>query len=84
MLYSFVQDPNNNNQPLFVVVGFVTARVLSASVGNAPMSETLSQITMVLEPSALITETAVADRSRRDLGPRSLYNPYIARVRIVE
>jgi len=84
MLYSFVPDPNNNNNPTFAVVGFVAARVLSVTVGNVPMSSTLSQVTIVLQPSALITETAVTARHRRDLGPRSLYNPYIARVRIVE
>jgi hypothetical protein len=84
MLYSFVPDPNNNNNPTFAVVGFVAARALSVTVGNVPMSNTLSQVTIVLQPSALIAETMVAARHRRDLGPRSLYNPYIARVRIVE
>jgi hypothetical protein len=77
MLYSFVQDPNNNNKPTFAVIGFVVARVMHAT-------STAGQVTVVLQPSVLITDTAVTDFARRDLGPRSLYNPYVARVRIVE
>jgi hypothetical protein len=75
MLYSFVQDQNNN--PTFAVVGFVVARVMQVLSANG-------QVSAVLQPSVLITDTAVTDYTLRDLGPRSLYNPYIARVRLVE
>jgi hypothetical protein len=77
MLYSFLQDPNNNNKTTFAVVGFVVARVMH--VGGAE-----GQVSVVLQPSVLITDTAVTDFARRDLGPRSLYNPYVARVRVIE
>jgi hypothetical protein len=77
MLYSFVQDPNSNNSPTFAVVGFVVARVMQATSAGG-------QVTVVLQPGVLIADTAVTDFRLRDLGPRSLYNPYVARVRIVE
>ncbi len=75
MLYSFVQDQNHN--PTFAVVGFVVARVMRALSASG-------QVSAVLQPSVLITDTAVTDYTLRDLGPRSLYNPYVARVRLVE
>jgi hypothetical protein len=75
MLYSFVQDQNHN--PTFAVVGFVVARVMRAVSADG-------QVSAVLQPSVLITDTAVTDYTLRDLGPRTLYNPYVARVRLVE
>jgi hypothetical protein len=59
------------------VIGFVVARVMSVTADG----ETLR---LVLQPSVLVTDTAVTDWTLRDLGPRSLYNPYVARLRFVE
>jgi hypothetical protein len=77
MLYSFVQDPNGNRSPTFAVVGFVAARVMQVTSSGG-------HVTAVLQPGVLITDTAVTDPKLRNLGPRSLYNPYVARVRFVE
>jgi len=75
MLYSGV--PSTGNNPTLNVVGFVVARVMSVAGGGG-------SVTIVLQPSVLVTDTAVTDWTLRDLGPRSLYNPYIARLRFVE
>jgi hypothetical protein len=77
LLYSGVN--NNQNHPTVIVVGFVVARIMSVSGGTGG-----SGVTLVLQPSVLVTDTAVTDWTLRDLGPRSLYNPYLGRVRLVE
>ena len=76
LLYSQVQGTSGN---LTVnVVGFVVARVMSAQL-------TGGSLTIVLQPSVLvIDEKAVTDWTLRNNGPRSLYNPYLARLRFVE
>jgi hypothetical protein len=75
MLYSGV--PSGGNNPTVNVVGFVVARVMSATASNGV-------VTMTLQPSVLVTDKAVTDWTLRNLGPRTLYNPYIARLRFVE
>jgi hypothetical protein len=75
LLYSQVPGTGTNRVN---VVGFVVARVMSAQVTGA-------SLTIILQPSVLvIDEKAVTDWTLRNNGPRSLYNPYIARLRFVE
>ena len=75
------------------IVGFVAARVLQVTTQQSNNHTT--GISVVLQPTMLLTSTALTDRTKRNLGPRtnqysteagqkSLYNPYIARVRIVQ
>jgi hypothetical protein len=71
------------------VVGFVAARVQSVTFLGA-------SIVVVLKPTMLVTANALTDSSRRTLGPRrlfdpntltstpSIFNPYIARIDIVQ
>lgn len=77
VLYSSV-DKSDDRQ-VVNAVGFVVARVMDVQAAG-----TSDRLTLVLQPSVLVTETAVTDWALRDLGPRSLYNPYVARVRVVE
>jgi hypothetical protein len=77
VLYSSV-DQSVDSQ-IVDAVGFVVARVMDVRSAGAS-----DQLTIVLQPSVLVTETAVTDGTLRDLGPRSLYNPYVARARVVE
>jgi hypothetical protein len=76
MLYSGLQGPRGNQAAN--VVGFVVARVMSVQ------GPTGGPLTITLQPSVLVTDTAVTDWTLRNNGPRSLYNPYIARLRFVE
>jgi hypothetical protein len=69
-----------------VVPGFVAARLLSVqwqsdsrTAGDNPV-----QLIVTLQPTMLITATAVTDYRRRDTGVRCLFNPYICKVRLVE
>jgi hypothetical protein len=64
------------------VVGFVVARVMSVQVAGAGGSG--NSLTITLQPSMLVTDKALTNWTLRDLGPRSLYNPYVARLRFVE
>jgi hypothetical protein len=75
MLYSGV--PSTGNNPTLNVVGFVVARIMSVTAAKGA-------VTIVLQPSVLVTDTAITDWTLRNLGPRSLYNPYIVRLRFVE
>jgi hypothetical protein len=77
MLYSHIQEDKKSDGALRVV-GFVAARVLAVETGEQPTLE------VVLQPCMLVTATAVTDCRRRDLGPRTLFNPYVAKVRLVE
>ena len=69
-----------------VVRGFVAARILNVQIQGAPRGDGKagSQVAVTLQPCQLTTAAAVTDRARRDWGPRSLFNPYISRVRLVE
>lgn len=67
------------------LVGFVAARVMNVVEENAPPA-----VEVVLQPTMLLTATALTDRMRRAYGPRevkgveSIFNPYIARVRLLK
>jgi hypothetical protein len=69
-----------------VVRGFVAARILNVQTqkGSQKDGKAGSQVAVTLQPCQLTTAAAVTDRVRRDWGPRSLFNPYISRVRLVE
>jgi hypothetical protein len=62
-----------------VLIGFVAARV--ADVGSEGKGEGLS---FTLQPCVMSTATAVTDARRRGLGPRSIVNPYVCKVRLVD
>jgi hypothetical protein len=60
------------------IVGFVAARVLQVSQPAA------GQVAVVLQPTMILTSTALTDYTRRTLGARTIYNPYVGKVRMVE
>jgi hypothetical protein len=62
-----------------VLVGFVAARVVD--VGSEGKAEGLS---FTLQPCMMSTAAAVTDATRRGTGPRSIVNPYICKVRLVD
>ena len=76
------------------VVGFVAARVMNVT-NETDGGGNVTAVTVTLQPTMLLTSTALTDRSKRQLGPRtvaqtlnptnknSIFNPYIARVRLV-
>ncbi len=75
------------------VVGFVSARVMS--VTPLPNNVAPTSVQVVLQPAMMLTSTAVTDRTKRNLGPRTvslsteinnqtIYNPYIANVRVLK
>jgi hypothetical protein len=70
------------------VPGFVAARLVDVQWqvknGTAADSTKAVQLTVTLQPTMLITATAVTDHRRRDSGLRCLFNPYICKVRLVE
>ena len=79
MLYWLAQSDNPVPGPQTVpVVGFVVARVMAVD------SSVPGQVSFVLQPSVISSDAALTNSQLRNLGPRSLYNPYLARVRIVE
>jgi hypothetical protein len=73
MLYS----PGESKGANLKVIGFVAARVMHCPTDS-------HEHAVVLQPCMLITATAVTDHTRRELGPRSIFNPTIARVRLVD
>ncbi|HEX5272127.1 MAG TPA: hypothetical protein VFW33_16635 [Gemmataceae bacterium] len=75
LLYSGLTSQNGTQT--VNVVGFVVARVMAVQVAGG-------SLTVTLQPSVLVTDKAVTNWTLRDLGPRSLYNPYVARLRFVE
>ena len=81
MLYSQVQQDNDVSAVL--VHGFVVARVMNAHVTDID-DGSHKQLSVVIQPSMLVTATAVTDYTRRNFGPRSLFNPYACKVRLVE
>jgi hypothetical protein len=92
MLYDQTLDPGS--PPLapgnIRVVGFVAARIMNVDTDN------LTFVSVVLQPTMLVTANALTDTTRRTLGPRllfdpntgtstpSIFNPYIARIDIVQ
>jgi hypothetical protein len=78
VLYSGV--PSRGNNPTVNVIGFVVACVMSVTAGAGNSGP----LTITLQPSVLVTDKAVTAWTLRDAGPRSLYNPYLARLRFVE
>jgi hypothetical protein len=74
LLYSGI---HSGSPPTVNVVGFVVARVMNVTADRGA-------VRIILQPSVLVTSTAVTDWTLRNLGPRSLYNPYVARLRFVE
>ncbi len=83
MLYD---GQTTGSQKSVVIRGFVAARVMEVrtQTNTGTDGRKSPQVILVLQPCSYVTSTAVTDRTRRDLGPRSLYNPYLARVRLVE
>jgi hypothetical protein len=60
------------------IVGFVAARVLEVSQPSS------GRVAVVLQPTMIVTSTALTDHTRRTLGSRTIYNPYVCKVRLVE
>jgi hypothetical protein len=69
-----------------LVPGFVAARVVDARAYSLAGTggEKQWQVVVTLQPTMLITATAVTDAKRRDQGVRCLFNPYVCKVRLVE
>jgi hypothetical protein len=78
MLYSPKFDrKRHDGEPVLGVVGFVAAHVMDVRLQK-------DKLCVVLQPGMRITDTAITDCKRRDLGPRPIHNPYVCRVRLVE
>jgi hypothetical protein len=78
MLYSPRFDGKRaDGEPVFGVVGFVAAQVMDVRLHE-------DKLCVVLQPGMRITDTAITDCKRRELGPRPIHNPYVCRVRLVE
>jgi hypothetical protein len=82
LLYSPV-DKQGSTRALDVV-GFVAARVVRVEAGRSDDDREARHLSFILQPCELVTATAVTDCRRRDLGPRTLFNPYVCKVRLVE
>ena len=71
-----------------LVVGFVAARVMHVELAETKTgskgTDAGPQLKVTLQPSMKITATAITDACRRNLGPRTIYNPYICKVRLVD
>jgi hypothetical protein len=59
------------------VLGFVAAQVFDVKLHK-------DRLCVVLQPGMRITDTAITDCTRREKGPRPIWNPYVCRVRLVE
>lgn len=83
MLYEQQTAPSGDT---VLVRGFVAARVLHVEVKAIAKDsdKAAQQLIVTLQPCRLTTPAALTDRSRRDLGMRTLLNPYLGRVRLVE
>jgi hypothetical protein len=80
------------------IVGFVAARIMDVQrKGNGNgMGMGNDRLEVTLQPTMMVTANALTDTSRRNLGPRrlfdpntatstpSIFNPYIARIDIVQ
>jgi hypothetical protein len=87
-----LDDTPGQGQQSVLILGFVAARVMSVQVNN-DSGGSAESVTVILQPTMFITCTAIyesdvrataPDPDRRDWGPRSIFNPYICRVRLVE
>jgi hypothetical protein len=88
MLYSEVRTDAQAGNQTAVVIGFVTARVMAIR-GNpggpqAGKASSYGPVGLTLQPCVMNVSTAVTNSRLRDLGPRTIFNPYIAKVRLVE
>jgi hypothetical protein len=84
-VYSAVLPADNTRPESVLVLGFVVARVMSVfSETVGPPGQTRLRTGAVLQPAMLITATAVADPAQRDKGLRTIFNPYVCKVRLVE
>jgi hypothetical protein len=85
LLYSRIDSDTVQGQGTdlgsMLVLGFVSAQVMHVeqSTDAGP-----PQLWVIIQPSMKITETAVTNARRRHLGPRTIHNPYISKVRIVD
>jgi hypothetical protein len=59
------------------ILGFVAAQVMDVWLEK-------DRLCVVLQPGMRITDTAITDCTRREQGPRPIWNPYVCRVRLVE
>jgi hypothetical protein len=59
------------------IVGFVAVQVMDVWLEK-------DRLCVVLQPGMRITDTAITDCTRREQGPRPIWNPYVCRVRLVE
>jgi hypothetical protein len=90
MLYSTVRTDASSGVQTVAVVGFVAARVMDVQFekrdfpGPDGKPAGAGQIVAILQPTVLNVSTAVTDHPLRSLGPRTICNPYIAKVRVVE
>ncbi len=60
-----------------MILGFVAARVVQATVTPAGLAITL-------QPCMISTRTALTNAAQRGVGGVSITNPYICKVRLVE
>ncbi len=90
MLYSHTLEGHKEDRKsdgALNVVGFVAARVLAVNLekrDDRHGKHEHANLAVVLQPCMMITANAVTDYRRRDLGPRTLFNPYVCKVRLVE
>ena len=68
------------------IVGFVAGKVIHVKLENVKdeKNEAHERLVIILQPTMMITATAVTDRTRRNSDSRSILNPYICRVRLVD
>jgi hypothetical protein len=84
-VYSAVLPADNTRPESVLVLGFVVVRVMNVFTEQVgPKNRTRLRTVAVLQPSMLITATAVADPAQRDKGLRTIFNPYVCKVRLVE
>ena len=82
MLY---ENQSDSSGQTVLVCGFVAARVMNVQVaGSSKDHSSGPQLVVTVQPCRMTTPLALTERGRRDLGPRTLLNPYLGRVRLVE
>jgi hypothetical protein len=59
------------------IVGFVAVRIVSVSVDSG-------QVAITVQPTLMNVSTAVTDYRVRNAGIRTIFNPYISKVRLVK
>jgi hypothetical protein len=75
MLYSTVQGMPPDQTA--TIVGFVAVRIVSVSVDSG-------QVAITVQPTLMNVSTAVTDYRVRNAGIRTIFNPYISKVRLVK